>query len=80
MSRAFFISGPALWTAPLMPIRNAETILTFRKLLKYHLFDLAVHLSASASRIPVEEPALASNMTCNHAKNLCASELGPLKI
>ena len=30
--RAFSISGPALW--------NAETMLTFRKLLKAHLFDL----------------------------------------
>ena len=40
-SRAFSISGPALWTALPVPIRNAKTILTFRKLLKSHLFDLA---------------------------------------
>ena len=40
-SRAFFISGPALWNALPVPIRNAKTILTFRKLHKSHLFDLA---------------------------------------
>ena len=40
-SRAFSISGPALWNALHVPIRNAKTILTFRKLLKSHLFDLA---------------------------------------
>ena len=40
-SRAFSISGPALWNALSVPIRNAKTILTFRKLLKSHLFDLA---------------------------------------
>ena len=28
-SRAFSISGPALWNALPVPIRNAETILTF---------------------------------------------------
>ena len=39
--RAFSISGPALWNALPVPIRNANTILTFRKLLKSHLFDLA---------------------------------------
>ena len=40
-SRAFSISGPALWNALPVLIRNAETILTFRKLLKSHLLDLA---------------------------------------
>ena len=40
-SRAFSISGPALWNALPVPIRNAKTILTFRKLLKSHLFYLA---------------------------------------
>ena len=40
-SRAFSISGPALWNALPVPIRNAKTILTFRKLLKSHLLDLA---------------------------------------
>ena len=40
-SRAFSISGPALGNALPVPIRNAKTILTFRKLPKSHLFDLA---------------------------------------
>ena len=40
-SRVLSISGPALWNALPGPIRNAETILTFRKLLKSQLFDLA---------------------------------------
>ena len=42
-SRAFSTSGPALhvWNALPVPIRNAETILAFRKLLKSHLFELA---------------------------------------
>ena len=60
-----------------MPIRNAETILTFRKLLKSHLFDLA--FPPSAAQLSVDEPALASIMTHDHAKDLCASELGLLK-
>ena len=30
--------------------------------------------------IPVDEPALASIMTHDHAKSLCASELGLLRI
>ena len=40
-SRTFSIFGPALWNALPVPIRNAKTILTSRKLLKSHLFDLA---------------------------------------
>ena len=40
-SRALSISGLALWNALPVPIRNAKTILTFRKLLKSQLFDLA---------------------------------------
>ena len=40
-SRASSISSPALWNALPVPVRNAETILTFRKLHKSHLFDLA---------------------------------------
>ena len=40
-SRAFSISGPTLWNALPVPIRSAKTILTFQKLLKSHLFDLA---------------------------------------
>ena len=40
-SRVFSISGPALWNALPVPMRNAETIFAFRKILKSHLFDLA---------------------------------------
>ena len=40
-SRAFSIPGPALWNALPVLIRNVNTILTFRKLLKSHLLDLA---------------------------------------
>ena len=36
------------------------------------------HPSASAARLPVDEAALASIMTHDHAKDVCASELGPL--
>ena len=70
--------GPTLYGTH-GPIRNAETILTFRKLHKPHLFDLAFHPSSSAAWFPVDEPALASIMTHAHAKDLCAcaSELGP---
>ena len=39
-SRAFSISGPVLWKTLPVPIRNAKTSLTFRELLKFHLFDL----------------------------------------
>ena len=38
------------------------------------------HPTPSAARLPVDEPALASIMTHDHAKGLCASELGPLRI
>ena len=37
------------------------------------------HPSPSVVRLPVDEPTLASIMTHDHAKYLCASELGPLK-
>ena len=86
-SRAFSISGQALWNALPVPIFNAETILTFRKLLlKYGIYLNRTysiwisHPSSSATRLPVDEPALASIMTHDHAKDLCASELGPLRI
>ena len=39
-----------------------------------------VHPSPSAAQLPVDEPALSSIMTHNHEKDLCASELGPLRI
>ena len=67
-------------------IRNAETLLTFRKLPKSHLFDLA-------ARLPVDELAMVSLEVVDrvsetqlqvsendHVKDLCASELGPLRI
>ena len=38
------------------------------------------HPSPSAARHPVDEPALASIMTHDHAKDLSASELGPMRI
>ena len=40
-SRAFSISNPALRNVLPVSVRDAETILTFRKLLKSHLFILA---------------------------------------
>ena len=76
----FSISGPALWNALPVQIRNVKNFLTFRKLLKSHLFDLTFHPSLLAARLPVDEPALTSIMTYDHAKDLCASELGPLRI
>ena len=38
------------------------------------------HPSSSVVRLPVDEPALASTMTHDHAEELCTSELGPLRI
>ena len=38
------------------------------------------HPSPLAARLPVGEPALALILTHDHAKDLCASELGPLMI
>ena len=67
VSRAFSISGPALWNALPVPVRNTETIFTLRKLLKSHLFDLAFHPSSSVVRLPVDEPTLASTTTQDHA-------------
>ena len=51
-SRAFSISGPALWNALPVPIRNAKTILIFRKLLKSHVFDLAFPPYSHSSPAP----------------------------
>ena len=71
-SRAFSISGPAL--------RDARAILTFWTFLS-HPHDRAFsHPGSSVVRLPVDEPALASIMTHDLAKDLCASELGPLRI
>ena len=81
-SRAFSISGPVLWRALPVPIRNAHTILASRNLLKSHLIILILfsHPSSSVARLPVDEPALASIMPYDHAKDVCSSELGPLRI
>ena len=38
------------------------------------------HPSSSVVRLPVDEPALALTTSQDHAKDLCASELGPLRI
>ena len=63
-----------------VPMRGAETISTFRKLLESHLFDLAFPPWPSAAWFPVDEPVLVSIMTHDHAKDLCSSELGPLSM
>ena len=36
--------------------------------------------SSLVVRLPVDEPALASTTTQDHAKDLCAYELGPLRL
>ena len=45
-----------------------------------HYLTWLSHPSPSAAQLPVDEPALASIMTHDHAKDLCAYELGPLRI
>ena len=63
-ARAFSISGPALWNALPVPIGNAKTILTFRKVvLNPTYLTWLFHPSPSAARLPVDEPALASIKT-----------------
>ena len=79
-SRAFAISGPALWNVLPVPIRNAKTILPFRKILNLTYLTWLFYPSPSAARLPVDEAALASIMTHDHAKDLCAFEIGPLRI
>ena len=71
-SRAFSISGPALCQY-IMPKHSGNySNLTYLTWLS--------HPSPSEAWLPVDEPALASIMTHDHAKDLCASELGPLRI
>ena len=60
------MSGPALWNALSVQIRNAKTILTFRKLPKSHIFDQTFIPSPSAARLPVDEPVVASIMIMTH--------------
>ena len=40
-SRAFSVAGPTLWNALPITIKNAETLLSFRRLLKTHFFGQA---------------------------------------
>ena len=61
-------------------LHNAETIVTFLKLLNLTYLVWLPHPSSLVARLPVDEPALASIMTQDHAKGLCASELDPLRI
>ena len=78
-SRALSIADPALWNALPMSIRNAQTVLAFRKLLKSHLFGVWLSRpSSSVAQHPVDVPALSWIMTHDHAKDLCASALGSL--
>ena len=65
-SRAFSKSGPALW--------NSGNYLN----LTYSIW--LSHPISSAASLPVDKPALASIMIYDHAEDLCASELGPLRI
>ena len=62
-----------------VPIRNAETILTFGNYLNLTYLMWVFHHSSSAVRLPADEPTLASIMTHDHAKDLCASDRGPLR-
>ena len=70
-SRAFSISGPALINVLPVPKRNAETIPKHSG--NYLNRTYLIWLSHPSS-------ALASIMTHDHAKDLCTSELGPLRI
>ena len=53
-------------------ICNAQTILTFGKLLKSLIW--LSHPRSSVARLPVDDPALPSIITNDHAKDLCASD------
>ena len=75
-SRAFSISGSALWNALPMPKESQHS----GNYLNLNYLTWLFHPSPSAARLPVDEPALASIMTHDHAKYVCASELGPLRI
>ena len=53
---------------------------TFQKYLNLIYLIWRCHTSFSVARLIGDEPALAWIMTHDHAKDLCASELGPLGI
>ena len=75
-SRAFSISGPALWNALPVPIRKPKQSKHSGNYLNLTYLTWLSHPSPSASRLPVDKPAFASIMTHDHATDLCASELG----
>ena len=62
-------------TAMRLPDARATTLRGTTSVMK-----LAMTLAPSVVRLPVDKPALASTTTQYRAKNLCASELGPLRI
>ena len=47
---------------------------------KSHLFDLSFPPIDPRYWLPIDEPAFVSIMTHDHAKDVCASELGPMRI
>ena len=61
-----------------VPTQNTQTFLPFQKLFKYYLFGLAFRHSSSG--LPVDELALFWIMKHDHAKDSCASDIGPLMI
>ena len=63
-----------LWSSLMEPVSicNAQTILTFEKLLKSLIW--LSHPRSSVARLPVDDPALPSIITNDHAKDLCASD------
>ena len=63
-----------------VPIHKAQTIFTFKKLFNPTYLIWFSHPSSLVAWLPVHEPALAWIMTHDHAKDMRASELGPLSI
>ena len=68
-SSTFSIVDPILWNASHVDIQKTQTILTFRKLLKSHVFSRLSCID--------DELDLAWIMTLDHTEELCAAELGP---
>ena len=71
-----------VWESPIQLLHSLYHYRTLKYISTINLTYLTwlFHPSPSAARLPVVEPALASIMTHDHAKDLCASELGPLRI
>ena len=81
-SRAFSISGPALlYGTPCLCqyVMPKQFYHSGNYLNRTYLIWLS-HPSSSAAQLPVDEPALASIITHDHTKDLCASGLGLLRI